>query len=97
MPYWVYAIQNEITGKLYEGQTSDLEKRIERHNTEEAGSMRNTYKQKGPWHLVYSEEHPTRSKAMKRERSLKSGQGREWIKTTILKQSLSWQSPPQAD
>jgi hypothetical protein len=34
---------------------------------------------------------------MKRERFLKSGQGREWIEDTILKHWLSWQSPPQAD
>jgi putative endonuclease len=38
MPFWVYILQNETTGKLYKGQTSDLEKRIERHNTDESGS-----------------------------------------------------------
>jgi putative endonuclease len=48
--------------------------------------MRYTYKQKGPWRLIYSEEHATRSEAMKREKFLKSGQGREWIKDNILKQ-----------
>ena len=89
MPYWVYILQNETTGKLYKGQTSDLEKRLERHNTHESGSMRYTYKQKGPWRLIHSEEHATRSEAMKREKFLKSGQGREWIKTSILNQSLS--------
>jgi putative endonuclease len=86
MPYWVYILQNETTGKLYKGQTSDLESRIERHNTYESGSMRYTYKQKGQWRLIYSEEYSTRSEAMKRERFLKSGQGREWIKADILKQ-----------
>jgi len=86
VPYWVYILQNAITGKLYKGQTSDLESRIERHNAHESGSMRYTYKQKGAWHLIYSEEHFTRSEAMKRERFLKSGQGREWIKTNILNQ-----------
>jgi len=40
MPYWVYILQNETTGKLYKGHTSDLEKRLERHNTHESGSMR---------------------------------------------------------
>ena len=40
MPYWVYILQNEINGKLYKGQTSDLQKRIERHNTGESASMR---------------------------------------------------------
>jgi putative endonuclease len=86
MPFWVYIIQNEITGKLYKGQTSDLESRLKRHNTHETGSMRYTYKQKGQWRLIFSEEHATRSEAMQREKFLKSGQGREWIKDNILKQ-----------
>jgi len=85
MTYWVYILQNETTGKLYKGHTSELEKRIERHNTDESGSMRYTHKQKGPWRLIYSEEYPTRAEAMNQERFLKSGQGREWIKATIVK------------
>ena len=84
MPYWVYILQNEETGKLYKGQTSDLQSRLKRHNTHEAGSMRYTYKQKGTWRLIFSEEHSTRSEAMKREKFLKSGKGREWIKDNIL-------------
>ncbi len=85
MPYWVYILQNHTSGKLYKGQTSDLTKRLERHNREEPGSQRYTHKQKGVWHLIYSEEYPTRAEAMKRERFLKSGKGREWIKAKILK------------
>ena len=84
MPYWVYILQNDATGKLYKGQTSDLEGRIERHNTNEYGSMRYTHKQKGSWRLLYSEAYSTRGEAMKRERFLKNGQGREWIKANIL-------------
>ncbi len=90
MPFWIYILQNETTGKLYKGQTSDLEKRIERHNTHESGSKRYTHKQKGPWRLVYSEEYATRSDAMRRERFFKSGQGREWIREYIIDKKLSW-------
>ena len=86
MPFWVYILQNDLTGKLYKGQTSDLERRIERHNTHESGSMRYTHKQKGHWRLIHSEQHATRSEAMKREKFFKSGQGREWIKDYILSQ-----------
>lgn len=89
MPYWVYILQNETTRILYKGQTSDLEKRIERHNTHESGSKRYTHKQKGPWHLVYSEKFDTSSDAMKRERFFKSGQGREWIKEHIIDKRIS--------
>ena len=84
MPYWVYILQNEITGKLYKGQTSDLDNRVKRHNSDEPGSMRYTHKQKGSWRLIYSEECSTRSEATQREKFLKSGQGREWIKRNVL-------------
>ena len=97
MPFWVYILQNKVTGKIYKGQTSDLEKRIERHNSHEPGSSRYTSKQKGPWKMIYSEHYATRSEAMKRERFLKSGQGREWIKQNLLTGQLNSQSPPEAD
>ena len=85
MSYWVYILQSDTTETLYIGQTSDLKKRISRHNSEEKGSTRYTHGQKGPWRLIFSEEFPTRADAMKKERFLKSGQGREWIKANILK------------
>ena len=86
LPFWVYILRSEATGKLYIGQTSDLEERVMRHNSEEGGSKRYTHRQEGPWTLIYSEEMETRSDAMMREKYLKSGQGREWIKENILKE-----------
>ena len=83
MPYWVYILQSKTTGKLYTGQTSDLEGRIKRHNTDESGSRRYTHKQRGPWRLIYSEECGTRSAAMKREKFFKSGKGRQWVQEKI--------------
>ena len=84
MAYWVYVIQSETTGKLYIGQTSNLEERIDRHNSD-YGKDRYTRKQEGPWELVYSEELETRSAAIRRERFFKSGGGRAWIKAHVLK------------
>ena len=86
MPYWVYILRSYATGKLYIGHTSDLERRIMRHNSEEAGSRRYTHRQEGLWNLVYSEEKETRSEAMMREKYLKSGQGRKWINANVLKE-----------
>ena len=97
IPFWVYILQNKITGKLYKGQTSDLRSRLKRHNAFEKGSKRYTHKQKGSWRLIYSEKYATCSEAMKKEKFLKSGQGREWIKVNLLKHSHGWQSPPAAD
>ncbi len=84
MPYWVYVLRSEATGKLYAGQTSDLEKRLKWHNDRIHWKQRYTRKQKGLWKLIYSEELPTRSDAMKREGFLKSGQGREWIHANVI-------------
>ncbi|MES0362648.1 MAG: GIY-YIG nuclease family protein [Desulfobacteria bacterium] len=83
MPFWTYIIQSELTGRLYVGQTEHLDSRLERHNSNEPGSRRYTHRQKGPWRLIYSEEHTTRSDTMRRERFFKSGQGREWIRENL--------------
>jgi putative endonuclease len=83
--FWGYILQSETTGKLYTGQTSDLERRLREHNDEEIGRQRFTRKQSGPWRLLYSEEMPTRTEALKREKYLKTGKGREWIKQSVLR------------
>ncbi len=72
MSYWVYILQSESTGKLYTGQTSDIRARTSRHNSDGQVKTRYTYKHKGPWSLIHSEEHETRSEAMKREKFLKA-------------------------
>jgi len=36
------------------------------------------------WLLVYSEIYATRAEAMQRERWLKSGVGRQWLKAHLL-------------
>ena len=82
MSYFVYVIRSETTGKRYIGQTSDLKARLDRHNSD-YGKDRYTSKQDGPWELVYSEELETRSTAVRRERFLRSGKGREGILRTL--------------
>jgi putative endonuclease len=88
MSFWVYILQSESTGKFYTGQTSDLQARIARHNSQYVDKERYTKKQKGPWNLIYSEKHENRSDAMKREKDLKSGQGRAWIKEQFFDKKL---------
>lgn len=75
--FHAYVIKNNIKGKIYIGQTSDLENRLKRHN----GLLKN----KGLWILAYSEKYDTRQEAMKREKWLKSGVGREYIKSILKK------------
>ena len=79
MDYYVYIIKN-LKGKIYIGQTYNLKKRVEEHNTTGFG-----YTSKfRPWKLIHSEIFSTRQKAIIREKYLKTGAGRDWIKINIM-------------
>ena len=65
--------------RLCTGSTRNLEKRLQAHNT---GKVRTT-KNRRPFQLIYVEELDDYSEARKRERYLKSGTGREWLKTQL--------------
>jgi len=77
--FYVYVLRNE-SGRTYTGHTQDLKERLNRHNTNQEISTKN----RGPWLVVYSETLKTRSEAVKREKELKSGTGRDWIKKILL-------------
>jgi len=82
----VYVIENQ-TGRRYKGSTDDLEERLAMHNDlsiEKAKFHRTTYK-KGPWKLIFSKSFETRTEALKFEKFLKMGSGRDWLeRRTIL-------------
>ena len=77
--YYVYVIRSEVDGRLYKGITDDIKKRLNEHNR---GKQKST---KGyiPWKLIYFEEVSDRKEARKREKYLKSGSGREFLKKII--------------
>ena len=66
---WVYILEN-AKGIFYIGQTSDLQKRLRDHNRTDCVVSHYTRKN-GPWRLVCSEPHETRSSAVRRERQIK--------------------------
>ena len=51
--------------------TNNLENRVTNHNRMDKISGKYTRKN-GPWTLVWSEKHPDRSSAIRREREIKS-------------------------
>ena len=69
--YFTYIIQSLTDNNYYTGYTSDLKKRLERHN---AGRSRAT-KERRPFKLVYCESFENKSEAIKRECFLKSKVG----------------------
>jgi putative endonuclease len=82
--YFVYILKSISTGETYIGQTSDIGKRLIQHNSEKYRGTLHTKRRKGPWELIHKEEYETRSEAMRREKELKTGKGRDWIKNNIL-------------
>ena len=78
--FTTYVLYSKEFDKIYIGQTSDLDKRIDQHNL---GKHRYT-KRYIPWNVLYTEEFNTRSEAMKREKELKSHQGRNFIREELL-------------
>lgn len=77
--YFVYVLCSEKDGRLYKGFSSNLEKRILEHNSGKTKSTKGYL----PWRLVYSEKVENRIEARKREKFLKSGLGRDFLKKII--------------
>ncbi len=77
--YYVYVLRSLKNGYRYIGQTNNLEKRLQEHNSGITKSIRFQL----PFTLEHNEEWATRAEAMKREKFLKSGQGREWLTKNI--------------
>jgi len=82
--FTVYVIISEKIGKIYIGQTIDLDIRLNQHNDKGGNHLgKFTQYNKGPWKVIYSEKCMTRTEALKREKQLKSFRGREFIKNLI--------------
>ena len=79
--FYVYVLKSRRNGKTYTGHTKNLEKRLLQHNT--GKNKRKFGCVNGPWDLMFFENFETRSDAMRREKFLKSGKGREYIKEKI--------------
>ena len=68
--FLVYILENP-DGKFYIGQTENLQERLHSHNRTDKIDGKYCRKN-GPWIVVWSEEHPSRSSAMIREKQIKS-------------------------
>lgn len=79
--FYVYVIYNKEASKYYIGQTEDIDIRLRQHNNHTFKSYTSRFP--GEWELIYKESVATRSEALRREKGLKSGRGREFIKTIL--------------
>ncbi len=77
--YYVYILKSKKDDGYYIGSTQDIDARLKRHN-----QSRTKYtKIKRPWELVYTEEHPDRSSAVKREQKIKRHKRRAYIDVLV--------------
>ena len=74
--YQVYAISSEIKSYIYVELTNNLENRVERHKK----GYEKTTKPYRPFKLIYTEECKDSIETRKREKYLKSGVGKEFLK-----------------
>ncbi|MFH0712327.1 MAG: GIY-YIG nuclease family protein [Candidatus Jorgensenbacteria bacterium] len=78
--YWyVYVLTSKKTKKWYIGSTKDLKKRILRHNKGKNLSTKHGV----PWKLIYCEMSLNQKDARAREKYLKSGMGRRYLKNRL--------------
>lgn len=80
--FWVYILENAI-GRFYVGQTENLLRRVAEHQESDCHLEKFTHKH-GPWKLVWSEPHPDRASAMRREKQIKSMKSAVWIRQNLL-------------
>ena len=74
--YFVYVLKSDNNWRFYVGMTEDVERRVKEHNSGKTKSTKG-YK---PWIFFFKEEYKTRLEARNREKYLKSGIGKEFIK-----------------
>ncbi len=77
--YYVYVTQSKKDNQFYTGFTRDLENRIREHN---AGRVPST-KERDPFELVYYEVCLNEQDALAREKYLKSGMGKRYLKNRL--------------
>ena len=82
--YYVYVLQSKKDKKLYTGYTYDLRKRFKEHNENKVYSTKN----RGQFIIIYYEACLNQQDATSREKYLKTGMGKRYLKNR-LKRSLS--------
>ncbi|HEY4515254.1 MAG TPA: GIY-YIG nuclease family protein [Candidatus Paceibacterota bacterium] len=73
---FIYALINE-DNRIYVRMTNSLARRVKEHNSGYVFSTKGYL----PWKLLYVEEVKTRQEARNREKYLKSGIGKEFLKS----------------
>ncbi len=74
--YYVYVLHSDFDHGLYIGYSTDLRRRLGEHCL----GLSIATKHRRPWRLIYYEAYVSPDDAMGRERFLKSGAGRTYLR-----------------
>ena len=77
--YFVYAIKSKSRNYLYVGLTNNLERRLDEHNQ----GKNKTTRPYRTFELILMEKYETRLQARNREKFLKNGLGKEFLKSIV--------------
>ena len=78
--FTVYVLHSEKFDRIYIGFTSDIDARLNSHNQLAMKGYTIKYR---PWKVIFTEEFSEKASAMKREKELKSSNGRAFIRSLI--------------
>ena len=77
--YTIYALRSLVRNYIYVGMTNNIERLLNQHDTSQVKST-TAY---APFKLIYHEIADTRPEARVREKYLKSGIGKEFLKSLV--------------
>ena len=77
--YYVYVLRSTTDDGFYIGYSANLRKRFEQHVR--GDSLATSHR--GPWKLIYYEAYIEQADAIGRERYLKSGAGRRFLRAQL--------------
>ncbi|OGM14321.1 hypothetical protein A3A76_00010 [Candidatus Woesebacteria bacterium RIFCSPLOWO2_01_FULL_39_23] len=80
MWWYNYLLKSKKDSSWYIGCTNNLKNREKMHNLGKVKSTRNSK----PWELIYYEACKNKINAFRRERYLKSGYGRRFLKKRLM-------------
>lgn len=79
MNFYVYLLESIKDGQWYTGYTKNLEKRLNQHNK----GYNFSTKSRVPFRLIYCEISLNENDAIAREKYLKSGMGKRYLKNRL--------------
>ena len=77
--YYIYVLRSRLDGKFYTGFTSDIENRLNEHNSGKVSST----KRRVPFEIIYFEFCLNIDDALHREKYLKTTYGKRYLKNRL--------------